>query len=192
MLVCLFQLADLDLQKPVRIDERRGDVAVEIARIFYTDYAIQGLNEATAEFLTSGRWFQLWKGEIISKDSPPTPQCPTSQAPVLGYPAHITGDPGLAVRYVMDDGLPKGTPVRLKHERGRLTYRVSPRCLTPVGLEIGAIRFIEAAGQTMLRGGQWIQVWDGEIITMYDGGPSAEGESDGRIRRGQVVQEGSR
>jgi hypothetical protein len=170
MLVCLFRLVDLDPKKPVRINERRGDVTVEIARTYYTGYATQGLDEATAEFLTSGRWFQLWNGEIVGPDSPPKPRCPTPGVPATGYPPHITGDPGLAVRYVIDDDLPAGTPVRLLHERGRLTYRMSPRCFTPVGLEVGAIGAIEAAGQAMLRGGQWIQVWDGEIITMYDDG----------------------
>lgn len=171
MLVCKFRLADLDpFEEPVRISEGRGDVVVEIPRAFYTDYAVQGLDEVHAELFSSGRWFQLWDGEIVSLSSPPEPQHPAGAArPAVGYPPRIKGDPGQAVRYVLDDEIPGGKPARLEHARGRVTFCMTSKCFTRVGLEAGAIAAMQEAGQAMLRGGQWIQVWDGEIVTYYPG-----------------------
>lgn len=178
MLSSFYKLADLDLEEPVKIWENRGRTAVELDRSLYTQVGVDGLNTTHMDLLGSGKWFQLWRGEIVSVNSPEAPPTPAPR-PIAGRcsqtPVVPKGAPRLIVQHVLTDLLGSES-VKLMHGRGRATFLMSRRCFTPEGLACDAIGALNAAAQAILRGGQWIQVWDGEIITMYDDGPEAKGD----------------
>jgi hypothetical protein len=191
MLEGLFQLADLDSEEPVRMSERRGNITVDLARTLYTAKGRDGLNGAVKEMLESGKWYQLWRGEIVSMQSSTTPRpasAPELVAAQEGPRELPKGEPKIIVRYVLDELLDDGE-VRLGQDRGLVVFSLSPTCFTPEGLACDAVGALTAAAQGIVEGGQWIQVWDGEIITMYDGEDG--GGTDGRIHRGPLVPEGS-
>lgn len=177
MLEGLFQLADLDRDEPVRMNERRGNITVDLARALYTARGRDGLNGAVTKMLESGKWFQLWRGEVISMQSPTSPRA-ANAGHVLGKQGRsrelLEGEPNIIVQYVVDDRLGDGE-VRFWQDRGRVVFSLSPSCLTREGLACGAVGALTVAAQGIVDGGQWIQVWDGEIITMYDG-PDANGD----------------
>jgi hypothetical protein len=192
MLEGLFQLADLDQDEPVRMSERRGHVTVDLARTLYTPAGRDELNGAITEMLESGHWFQLYRGEIVSMQSPATPRpASAGQLVCMQGEAHELpeGEPRLIVRYVLDDRVDDGK-VRLKQGRGWVTFSMSPSCFTLEGLACNAADALTVAGQAILLGGQWIQVWDGEIITMYDGPDESQGkDSRGGVYRGSMADQ---
>lgn len=75
MLSVDFQLDDrgeLDVNRPVEARERRGHITYRLARGLFLPEGVAGLNSAVQQVLAGRQWFQLWKGEIVSMDSPAT------------------------------------------------------------------------------------------------------------------------
>ncbi|MET9222432.1 hypothetical protein ABZX65_27210 [Streptomyces sp. NPDC003300] len=70
MLSIRYVIDDLDPEMPVEVAERRGDVVYRLARGLFVPEGVAALNSATAAMLAGGQWFQLWRGDIISMNSP--------------------------------------------------------------------------------------------------------------------------
>lgn len=90
----------------------------------------------------------------------------------------------LSVRYVLEDIEPDMPPVIMTEKRGVITCRVSRR----LSLE-EALALIEDATTELLAGGQWFQLWRGEIISMES--PETDGGCSGRVHRGSLVDKAS-
>lgn len=75
MLRVTYQLVDdLGPGEIVEIREKRGAVEVRISRTATLQQVVDTLNEVCEELLAGGQWFQLWKGEIVTLDSPADPR----------------------------------------------------------------------------------------------------------------------
>lgn len=73
MLRFTFELAsDLTIERPIRVTEGRGWIHYELCEILFPPEAVAALNSANAEVLAGGQWFQLWRGDIISMQTPET------------------------------------------------------------------------------------------------------------------------
>lgn len=70
MLSVQFLLEDLDEDCPVEVRERRGRVTYRLANGLFLPEGVAALNCAARKLLAGGQWFQLWKGEIVSMNSP--------------------------------------------------------------------------------------------------------------------------
>lgn len=90
----------------------------------------------------------------------------------------------LSVTYVLAD-LPEDAPVVVKEGRGRVKYELSRGLFVP---EHAAA--LEAATNGIIAGGQWFQLWRGDVISLHS--PELKGCPHARIHRGPLVQEGSR
>lgn len=55
---------------PVQVRESRGNVTFELYRGLFLPRGVAALNSATSMVLAGGQWFQLWRGEVVSMDSP--------------------------------------------------------------------------------------------------------------------------
>lgn len=70
MLRVLYELADLEPGMRVEVRETRGTIRFRVSRTATLEEALQVLNGVTTEVLAGGQWFQFWKGEIVTIDSP--------------------------------------------------------------------------------------------------------------------------
>jgi hypothetical protein len=70
MLAIIHVLAPLPAEVPVVTVERRGLVIKLCSDKIFTFEGVAALNAADKTFLAGGQWFQLWRGEIISINSP--------------------------------------------------------------------------------------------------------------------------
>lgn len=88
----------------------------------------------------------------------------------------------LSVRYALTD-LPPDAPVQIREARGTVHYDLSRGLFLPEG-----VAALNSATTLLLEGGQWFQLWKGEIVSMYS--PSARrDDGDGRIHRGPLVDQ---
>lgn len=88
----------------------------------------------------------------------------------------------LAFHYELTDFDPDLPPVYITENRGVVTFHVSR------GLPLEeALALVEAAAAELLAGGQWFQLWRGEIISMES--PEIDGGSHGGIHRGPLVDQ---
>ncbi|MWA08844.1 hypothetical protein [Streptomyces sp. BA2] len=71
-LSCTFEVSRLRPAPLLEIRELRGLVALHISPTATVERFVQVLNPAIEEFLAGGCWFQLWRGEIVTMDSPET------------------------------------------------------------------------------------------------------------------------
>jgi hypothetical protein len=85
--------------------------------------------------------------------------------------------------YELADDLPPGMAVDLQESRGLIRIRVS----SAATLE-EALAALNPVAAEFLAGGQWFQLWEGEIVTMHSPDDPAEGGTVARIHRGPVVQ----
>lgn len=131
---------DLGPGESVRLVETRGLVTVQIRAGSVADEYIPPLNAALAAFVGECGWFQIWRGQIISAASPENP---------------------LTVEYEADPKVPLGSCVQIVEDRGIVRLRVSP--IAPAEL---LVLFLNPAIERFLAGGQWFQLWQGEIVTM--------------------------
>lgn len=69
MLSVRFQLDDLDACEPVVIEERRGDVRYLLSKGLFIPEHAAALTCATTRLLAGNRWFQIWRGELISANT---------------------------------------------------------------------------------------------------------------------------
>jgi hypothetical protein len=92
------------------------------------------------KFLARCSWFQIWRGRVISANSPESP---------------------LTVTYQGDDQMDLRQCVELRESCGLVVVHVASLAT--------ASQFVDAmnpATERFLAGGQWFQLWQGEIITM--------------------------
>lgn len=62
--------AKIDAEHAVVLEESRGSIEVKLSPDVFSDRACAALNAVGQEFLAGGQWFQLWRGEIVSMESP--------------------------------------------------------------------------------------------------------------------------
>ena len=74
MLRVEYEVDALEPGQFVKIEERRGTVVIRCERTADAAQLVGALNTAIEEFLAGGQWFQLWKGEIVTMDSPEDPR----------------------------------------------------------------------------------------------------------------------
>lgn len=124
----------------VEIDESRGRVDIRILRSATPAEFAPDLNAKLTEFVGRCSWFQIWRGQILSAAHPDSP---------------------LTVQYEVDPDVPRRLAVQILEARGRVRLHVSP--------EATAAEFVLTLNPSIerfLAGGQWFQLWHGEIITM--------------------------
>jgi hypothetical protein len=133
---------DLAPGQLVEITETRGRVSIKLREGSAAEDYIPPLNAALKEFVGKCSWFQIWRGQIISADSPDSP---------------------LTVQYVPDPDVPLRLCVQIREDRGEVRLHVNPNA--PAEL---LVRALNPAIEQFLAGGQWFQLWQGEIVTMDD------------------------
>ncbi|MGW5431839.1 hypothetical protein ACWET9_32270 [Streptomyces sp. NPDC004059] len=131
----------------VEIEETRGHLVFRLREGAVAEEFIPPLNAAIADFLSRGTWFQIWRGQVISCDSPDSP---------------------LQCQYEADPTVPLSSCVQIREDRGIVRLHVNPT----VPAEF-LVRVLNPAIEQFLAGGQWFQLWEGEIVTMDDSRGSA-------------------
>lgn len=75
MLRAVYELADLEDQDvAIEVKESRGLVRFLLSSAHYTQAQADQLSVVAAQLLAGGQWFQLWRGEIVSMESPEDPR----------------------------------------------------------------------------------------------------------------------
>lgn len=92
----------------------------------------------------------------------------------------------LRANYVLNEDLDGDEPVVIKEQRGAVTVELSPTEFSPAG-----VAALNAASEVLLAGGQWFQVWHGEIVSMESPENPHQGGTVARLHRGPVVHEAS-
>lgn len=146
MLCVVYQAADLDPGLLSDWHEERGYVEIRVARGTKAREFIPSLNETLRDLIKQGTWFQLWDGEIVSSEHPENPICVTFK-PSPFQPAPL---------------------VDVREHQGFVDLYVSPTATID---EIAPI--LNASIEELLAGGQWFQLWRGEIVTMDSPGSMA-------------------
>ncbi|MGW5197299.1 hypothetical protein [Streptomyces spiralis] len=126
--------------------EDRGYVEIRIARGTEAAEFVPSLNETLRDFLSQAEWFQLWDGEIISVNHPRSP---------------------LRVSFELS----KLTPAPIVHIR-----EYKGEVVLFVRSSATAEQFVNSINpplEEFLAGGQWFQLWRGEIVTMDSAGSAA-------------------
>lgn len=124
----------------VEIAESRGRIAISIQENAGVKDYTSALNAALERFLASCSWFQIWRGRIISANSPDSP---------------------LTVIYQPDDHISLPKCVEIRESCGLVKIHVSSLATADQ-----FVRAINPSIERVLAGGQWFQLWQGEIITM--------------------------
>jgi hypothetical protein len=127
---------DLPPGRLVRIDEDRGTIRVHLDRAAPLAAVVHQLNIEVREIMQCGHWFQLWKDEIVSCHTPNRP---------------------LRVEYVLERK--DDYSVYLEERKGFLSFFVDP--------DLDAEQFASVMNpitRQHLDGGQWFQLFDGDII----------------------------
>ena len=127
---------DLAPGRLARIDEDRGRIRVRLDRTAPLAAVVRQLNIEISDLMASARWFQLWEDEIVSHNTP-------------GHP--------LRIEYLLDMKVPHGAGVA--EYKGTLRVYIDPVLTTP---EFAAV--MNPATKEHLAGGQWFQMYAGEII----------------------------
>lgn len=139
MLRVAYEAADLNAEVISDWHEDRGLLKIRVARHAKPKQFTQALNRTLADILESAHWYQVWRGEVISIASPTSP---------------------LRVHFAISDFSPAPL-VDMRERKGLVTVNVSPDALVDE-----FVQAINAAVGELLAGGQWFQLWRGEIVTM--------------------------
>ncbi|MFF6847043.1 hypothetical protein [Streptomyces antimycoticus] len=83
------------------------------------------------------------------------------------------------VRYIYSDDCTWEQPVEAEERRGSIRFKLCRGLFQPQG-----VAGLNSAVQQLLAGGQWFQLWRGEIVSMHS--PELR-EFDARIHRGPLV-----
>lgn len=121
------------------ISEVRGGTRVCVVRGSEVEAYTHALNVAMQEFLDGAEWFQLWRDEVIARSD---------------------GTCSLNVVFSIHD-LDDGDYVEIQESKGLVDIRVERTASVD--------QFVKAANpaiQEFLDGGQWFQLWQGEIVDM--------------------------
>lgn len=138
MLHVTYEAVDLGPDRLAEIDEDRGRIQFRVSRSAPLKAVVRQLNVELDRFLLTSDWFQLWKDEIVSRD---TPGC------------------SLRAVYLLERDEPDGVSIR--ERRGIVRIRIDP------GLTVAEFAAaMNAATAKFLAGGQWFQMYAGEIIDM--------------------------
>ncbi|WHM30299.1 hypothetical protein OH540_09710 [Streptomyces sp. BPPL-273] len=124
----------------VEIHESRGRVHIKVQYGAVADDYLEPLNAALETFVKQCGWFQIWRGQIISADSPDSP---------------------LTVRYIADPGVDLRAGVQIRECQGVVRLHVCPGLPSEF-----LVRILNPAIEKFLAGKQWFQLWQGEIVTM--------------------------
>ncbi|MFD4547191.1 hypothetical protein [Streptomyces sp. NPDC058466] len=127
---------DLAPGRLARIDEDRGRIRVRLDRNAPLADVVRQLNIEIDQLMASARWFQLWKDEIVSHNTPGRP---------------------LRIDYLLEKREDGGAYV--EERKGLLTVYIDPALNT----EAFAAAMNPVTRQH-LDGGQWFQMYAGEII----------------------------
>lgn len=92
MLSVTYELADLPEDAPVRVKEGRGWVNYELSRGLFVPEHAAALAAATNGIIAGGQWFQLWRGDVVSLNSPELKGLPHARIH-RGQVAHQTAGP---------------------------------------------------------------------------------------------------
>lgn len=127
---------DMPAGRLAKIDEDRGQIRVRLDKNRPLADVIRQLNVETEHLLRSGHWFQWWEDEVIS---PATVDCP------------------LRMQFVFRDWVTDG--VAVGEDRGNLTVYIDP------GFRVAEFAAaMDKAAHNIIAGGQWFQLYAGEII----------------------------
>lgn len=130
----------LRLGQLVDIRETRGRISVKIQEDASVDAYTAALNAALVKFLANCSWFQIWRGRIISASSPEGP---------------------LTVTYQADPRIDRRKCVEVRESRGLVVVHIASSATAA-----DFVNAINPSTERFLAGGQWFQLWQGEIITM--------------------------
>ncbi|AVH59908.1 MULTISPECIES: hypothetical protein [Streptomyces] len=122
------------------VRESRGLIRVRVDQDAPAEQFTEALTAALKVFLANCGWFQIWRGRIISADSPESP---------------------LTVEYEVDDKIDRLRCIEVRESCGLVKVHVSSSATTKE-----FVRALNPATERFLAGGQWFQLWHGEIITM--------------------------
>lgn len=86
------------------------------------------------------------------------------------------------VSYDYDDTLTFEDPVEVEERRGNIRFKLCRGLFLPEG-----VAGLNSAVRQLLAGGQWFQLWRGEIVSMHS--PELREFKDARIHRGPLVDE---
>lgn len=141
MLRCVYEATPhLRLGHLVEIEEARGLITIKVQRDASVEEYTTALNAALERFLANCSWFQIWRGRIISANSPGSP---------------------LTVAYQPDGHIDVHQCVEVRESCGLVQVHVSSRATAAQ-----FVRAMNPSSERFLAGGQWFQLWQGEIITM--------------------------
>ena len=127
---------DLTPGRLVHVDEARGQIRVTLDAHAPLRDVVRKLNIEIDQLMAAGHWFQWWKNEVICRETPGSP---------------------LRIDYLLHR-LISGTTVALEN-KGIIEFHIDPA----LGTEQFAAS-INAAVGSLLAGGQWFQLYAGEII----------------------------
>lgn len=136
MLDVTYEAVDLMPGRLAVIDEERGRVQVRVDASAPLPDVVRQLNIEVDQFLAASDWFQLWEDEIVSRATPERP---------------------LRVVYLLKMKVPQ--TVYIEERKGLVTVYIDP-VLTAE--EFAAA--MNPAIRDFLDGGQWFQLYAGEII----------------------------
>lgn len=127
---------DLAPGRLARIDEDRGTIRVRLDKGAPLVDVVRQLNIEIDQLMASSHWFQLWGDEIISRATPGRP---------------------LSIEYLLEREEEHG--VAVKERRGLVSVHIDP------DLDVEAFAAVmNPATNKQLAGGQWFQLYAGEII----------------------------
>lgn len=90
----------------------------------------------------------------------------------------------LSVHFERDRKLHLDMPIRVAEGRGHINFKVHHRLFLPEG-----VAALNSAVEQLLSGGQWFQLWKGEVVSIHS--PQI-GEFDAGLHRGPLVDETTR
>lgn len=127
---------DLAPGRLAAIDEDRGTIRVRLDRTRPLADVVRQLNIEIDRLMASSHWFQLWGTEIVSRDTPGRP---------------------LRIEYRLEKKEPRTAFV--EERKGLVSVFIDPVLNTS---EFAAA--MNPATRKFLAGGQWFQLYAGEII----------------------------
>ncbi|MYU20754.1 hypothetical protein [Streptomyces sp. SID8352] len=118
------------------ITEDRGRIRVRLDQTQPLEAVVTNLNGEITRLMSSAHWFQLWRDEIICRDTPGRP---------------------LKIEYLLKMRVPLASWV--DEGKGLVSVYIDP-ALTVQGFAAS----MTSATRDFLAGGQWFQLYAGEII----------------------------
>lgn len=131
-------VTDLPPGRLADIDEDRGRIRVRLDKAQPLADVVRQLNRRIDQLMSSARWFQLWKDEIVCSDTPGRP---------------------LRVEYLFRSWVPRDIGAGVAEDRGTVRVYICP--------DLDPEQFAAAmneASREFLAGGHWFQLYAGEII----------------------------